>query len=292
MKDKKIVYILGAISILFALLLFFSIYKNKISENNRINQQKELDSVYYQLDSISIELGKKILAISQLGGEIDTLIAIKEKLESEKKEFRRKAYSQINRLQSKVDGYRELLIAQDEEINKLKKINEELFKENSVQKEQINELNSEISSINKSKNELESKVDIASKLTLNSLKVFGITRSGKEILNTFRSRQINKIKIIVDIAENNIAPIEVKNILIRIIKPDNNVLYDISKGSGSFKFEKREIFYTLKKEILFNKKNQILYFDYIKNIEFKPGNYSVEIYTENYLIGKDQFIIK
>ena len=244
------------------------------------------------MDSISIELGKKILAISQLGGEIDTLIAIKEKLESEKKEFRRKAYSQINRLQSKVDGYRELLIAQDEEINKLKKINEELFKENTVQKEQINELNSEISSINKSKNELESKVDIASKLTLNSLKVFGITRSGKEILNTFRSRQINKIKIIVDIAENNIAPIEVKNILIRIIKPDNNVLYDISKGSGSFKFEKREIFYTLKKEILFNKKNQILYFDYIKNIEFKPGNYSVEIYTENYLIGKDQFIIK
>ena len=54
MKDKKIVYILGVISILFALLLFFSIYKNKISENNRINQQKELDSVYYQLDSISM----------------------------------------------------------------------------------------------------------------------------------------------------------------------------------------------------------------------------------------------
>ena len=35
-----------------------------------------------------------------------------------------------------------------------------IFKENTVQKEQINELNSEISSINKSKNELESKVDI------------------------------------------------------------------------------------------------------------------------------------
>jgi len=292
MKDKKIVYIFGIISFLFAIMLFFSVYKNKISEANRIIQQKELDSVYYQLDSISIELGNKILAISQLGGEIDTLIAIKEKLESEKKEFRRKAYSQINRLQSKVDGYRELLIAQDEEINKLKKINEELFKENTVQKKQINELNSEISNISISKNELENKVGLASRLTLNSLKVYGITRSGKEILNTFKSRQINKIKVLVDIAENNIAPIEVKNIIIRIIKPDNNVLYDISKGSGSFKYKKREIFYTLKKEILFNKKSQKLSFDYIKNIEFKPGNYSVEIYTENYLIGKDQFIIK
>ena len=149
MKDKKIVYILGIISFLFAIMLIFSIYKNKISEENRKNQQNELDSVYYQLDSISIELGNKILAISQLGGQIDTLIAIKEKLESEKKEFRRKAYSQINRLQSKVDGYKELLIAQDEEINKLKKINEELFKENTVQKKQINELNYEINDIKK-----------------------------------------------------------------------------------------------------------------------------------------------
>ena len=254
MKDKKIVYILGIISFLFAIMLIFSIYKNKISEENRKNQQNELDSVYYQLDSISIELGNKILAISQLGGQIDTLIAIKEKLESEKKEFRRKAYSQINRLQSKVDGYKELLIAQDEEINKLKKINEELFKENTVQKKQINELNYGINDINKSKNELENKVDLASRLTLNSLKVYGITRSGKEILNTFKSRQINKIKIIVDIAENNISPIEVKDIIIRIIKPDNNVLYDISKGSGSFKYEKREIFYTIKKKYYLIKK--------------------------------------
>ena len=68
------------------------------------------------------------------------------------------------------------------------KINEELFKENTVQKKQINELNYEINDINKSKNELENKVDLASRLTLNSLKVYGITRSGKEILNTFKSR--------------------------------------------------------------------------------------------------------
>ena len=37
------------------------------------------------------------------------------------------AYAQINRLQGKVDGYRELLLAQDEEIEKLKKLNEQLF---------------------------------------------------------------------------------------------------------------------------------------------------------------------
>ena len=95
-----------------------------------------------------------------------------------------------------------------------------------------------------------------------------------------------------EIGENEIAPVELINVIIRIIKPDNNVLYDISKGSGSFKFNKREIFYTTRREILFNKKSQKLKFEYLKDIEFKPGIYNVEVYTENYMIGKSEFIIK
>ena len=292
MKDKKIVYILGTLTLIFCLLLIYTLFKNTISEKQRIAKEVELDSVYNQLDSISVELGNKIITISQLGGEIDTLIAIKEKIEKEKKEFRKKAYSQINRLQSRVDGYKELLIAQDEEIQKLKEINEELHKENVGQKKEINMLNSEISTITKSKSELINKVNIASKLSLNSVLVYGITRSGKELKNSFRSRQITKIKVDIEIGENEIAPVEVINVIIRIIKPDNNVLYDISKGSGSFKFNKREIFYTTRREILFNKKSQKLKFEYLKDIEFKAGIYNVEVYTENYMIGKSEFIIK
>ena len=292
MKDKKIVYILGILAFIFGILLFYSLYINTVSEKQRVAKELELDSVYTQLDSISIELGNKIITISQLGGEIDTLLEIKKKIENEKREFRKKTYSQINRLQSKVDGYKELLLAQDEEIIKLKKINEELYKENFVQKKEINKLNSEINTINSSKSELETKVSLASKLNLNSVSVYGITRSGKEILNSFRSRQTTKIKIEIEISENEVAPIEVKNIMMRIIKPDNNVLFDISKGSGSFKFNKREIFYTTKKEILYNKRSQKLTFEYLKNIEFKSGEYKVEIYTENYMMGKSKFIIK
>jgi len=292
MKDKKIVYILGILAFIFGVLLFYSLYRNTVSEKQRIAKESELDSIYTQLDSISIELGNKIITISQLGGEIDTLLAIKEKIENEKIEFRKKAYSQINRLQSKVDGYKELLLAQDEEIIKLKEINEELYKENFVQKEEISKLNSEITTINSSKSELENKVNLASKLSLNTVSVYGISRSGKEVLNSFRNRQTTKIKIEIEISENEVAPIEVKNIMIRIIKPDNNVLFDISKGSGSFKFNKREIFYTTKKEILYNKKSQKLTFEYLKNIEFKSGEYKVEIYTENYMMGKSKFIIK
>ncbi len=107
-----------------------------------VTQEKELDNVYLELDSISNVLSEKILTISQLGGNIDSLLVLKENLEIEKKEFRTRAYAQINRLQGKVDGYRELLLAQDEEIERLKKVNEQLFEENKEQKIEINNLNS------------------------------------------------------------------------------------------------------------------------------------------------------
>lgn len=74
-----------------------------------------------------------------------------------KKEFRSRAFTQINRLQSKVEGYKELLIAQDEEINKLKLINEQLYDENKDQKVEINTLNSKISKINITRETLQEK---------------------------------------------------------------------------------------------------------------------------------------
>ena len=138
MKEKKIIYLLSSISAIFLFVLIFFIYKNKKSEEIRLIQENELENVYLELDSISNVMNDKILTISQLGGDIDSLLILKENIEKEKREFRSRAYAQINRLQGKVDGYRELLLAQDEEIERLREINEQLYKENKEQKVEIN----------------------------------------------------------------------------------------------------------------------------------------------------------
>ena len=147
MKEKKIIYLLSSISAIFLFVLVFFIYKNKKSEEIRLIQENELENVYLELDSISNVMNDKILIISQLGGDIDSLLILKENIEKEKREFRSRAYAQINRLQGKVDGYRELLLAQDEEIERLREINEQLYEENKEQKVKINNLNSTISNI-------------------------------------------------------------------------------------------------------------------------------------------------
>ena len=292
MKEKKIIRLLSGIIIVIIIGLAYFIYKNNKNEKIKMMQEKELDNVYLELDSISNVLSEKILTISQLGGDIDSLLILKENLENEKKEFRTRAYAQINRLQGKVDGYRELLLAQDEEIERLKKVNEQLFEENKEQKIEINNLNSTISNINQSNKKLEEKIEVASRLEILNFEVIGIYRNGSEKKNSFRNRSLDRLSINLTLNENDLAKIEVVDVYISIEKPNGEIIYDISKGSGTFTYEKREEFYTIKEGVLVDRSKKELSINYIKNQEFDKGLHKVHFYTNEYKIGSGEFLIK
>lgn len=292
MKDKKLIYILSVIIIIFIVVSSYLIYNNIQKEKIRIKQQTELDELYIDLDSVSNVLNDKILTISQLGGDIDSLLILKENIETEKREFRNRAYAQINRLQGKVDGYRELLLAQDEEIEKLKKLNEQLFEENKEQKVEINTLNDEITNINRSNKKLEEQIEIAGRLEIKDIEIVGVFRNGSTKINSFKNRSLNKLIVNFTVLENSLSKIEVLDIYLRIIKPSGQVVYDISKGSGSFTFDKRELFYSIKDEILIDKSEMTYNIEYVKSEELNKGEYQVILYTNNYEIGRSEFIIK
>jgi cell division protein ZapB len=292
MKEKKIIRLLSGIIIVIIIGLAYFIYQNNENEKIKMMQEKELDNVYLELDSISNVLSEKILTISQLGGDIDSLLVLKENLEIEKKEFRTRAYAQINRLQGKVDGYRELLLAQDEEIERLKKVNEQLFEENKEQKIEINNLNSTISNINQSNKKLEEKIEVASRLEILDFEVIGIFRNGSEKKNSFRNRSLDRLSINLTLNENDLAKIEVVDVYISIEKPNGEIIYDISKGSGTFTYEKREEFYTIKEGVLVDRSKKELSINYTKNQEFDKGLHKVHFYTNEYKIGSGEFLIK
>jgi cell division protein ZapB len=292
MKDRKLIYILSCCIIFFICISIYFIYNNYKNEEIRTKQQNELDELYLDLDSVSNVLNDKILTISQLGGDIDSLLILKENIELEKREFRSRAYAQINRLQGKVEGYRELLIAQDEEIEKLKKLNEQLYEENKEQKVEINNLNSTISTINRSNKKLEEQIEVAGRLEIKDIQVKGVYRNGSEKLNSFKERSLSKINLEFTVLENSLSKIQVIGIYLRIMKPSGQVLYDISKGSGSFTYEKREMFYSIKDEILIDKSEMKYNLEYIKSEDLDKGTYKVILYTNDYEIGRSEFIIK
>ena len=220
------------------------------SENDKIIQEQELTRAYLELDSISNELDKRILTISKLGGKIDTLISIKDQLEAEKKLFLNTEKIRkltIRDLKDKVEGYRQLLVIKDEEINQLTIINDKLISENNELKTESQVLNKSLNNIKTEKKDLEEKVTLLSRLKIEKFQVFAIDSKGKERSNEFRNRQIDQLKITFVLGENKVAPITGKKMWIRIVDPNSNVLFDLTKGSGTFMFDGRELFFTEKK---------------------------------------------
>ena len=111
-------------------------------------------------------------------------------------------------------------------------------------------------------------------------------------IKSFKNRSLSKIRIDFTLAENDLAKIEVLDIYLRVEKPSGDVFFDISKGSGSFTFENRELFYTIKEEILVDRFEKKLSLEYEKNEDFNRGVHKVVLYTRNYIIGSSEFLVK
>lgn len=292
-KNRTPVFIIITFLLLAAVVFFY--YQKSELEKENAKQEQEISSTYLKLDSISSELDQKILTIEQLGGNIDTLKILKEQLEKDKRQLisagkgQRKQIAQLN---DRVAGYKELLLMKDEEIEELKEINEQLTEENSTLKVEKNQLNESIKALEQNKKELASKVATASKLEIAGLKVYAVNSKGKERESEFRNRHIDNIKIQFTVLENEIAPVEGKELLLRVIAPDENVLFDVATGSGSFTFKGREMFYTAKQEILYDKSSQQVTYLYDKGSEYAIGQHKIEIYTDDYLMGSGSFTVK
>jgi len=290
-SGKVLIYVVAILAVvLVGILVLNFIREGKLKQTNA-----ELMVAYGRLDSIGNELQSKIVQIEELGGNIDELTVIKDSLEREKVDLlqaRTRSDKQIKALKDRVEGYRELLVMKDVEIQELKQVNESLVVENSELKTERNELNQTLREAQKTQDDLNKKVQMASRLEAENIVVAAVSRDGKSREDEFRARQIEQLSVNFTIAKNDVAPVSGKEILMRIIDDNGNVLFDVARGSGTFDLDGKETFYTAKQEILFDNTQQSVSFLYNKGSEYLPGRYVMEIYTDGYLMGSKSFRVK
>jgi len=294
-KSNRNAIIIAALSVVIvvqAIKIYLDSKEKQTINTDLTSTKQELATTEQRLREISSELDQRIAEITKLGGNVADLEKAKADIEAELNRSRRATGQEIKALKDKVEGYEMLLKNKDEEIEKLKHVNKELLTENTTLKTQKNELGDSINRLSQSKDELATKVEIASQLKVENFRIVALNDRGKERTSPFKSRQVEQLKVEFNIAENNVAPIEGKKIMIRVIDENNQVLFDVARGSGTFLINGKEEFYTAAQEILFDNTKQKLSFLYDKGSEYAEGTYNLEVYTDDYMMGSGQFVVK
>lgn len=291
-KGTFIIALLLVIVIIQSVKIYLD-YNEKVEVKQQLtNTEEDLASTMQKLTDIKTELDQKIVEIGKLGGDLKELQKAKAEVELELKRSTKRSSKALQELKDKVEGYEVLLKMKDDEIEKLKHVNTQLFSENRSLKTTQNKLSDSINVLAKNKDELTTKVAIASQLKAENVTVKSISSKGKERESPFKNRQLQRLKVDFNLAENKVAPIEGKKIIIRIMDENGQVIFDVAKGSGTFILNGKEEFYTAAQEILFDNTKQKLTFQYEKGSDYVSGKYTVEIYSDNYKIGASQFEIK
>lgn len=256
-------------------------------------QIKQYEALKADFERQSQEVQSMGLANDSLENKIASINADLLKLRS----FRAGSFtlSEQKRFRDRASNFERQLKQKDEEIAKLKSDNEALYTETTTLKERQNKLTDTITTIARTNQELNEKVNIASRLQAENIRVNVINARGKEKDDdddVFKAKRVEKVKVAFNLARNDVAPKETKQILMRLIEPDGSALYNLSTGGGTFMVDGAEAFYTAKQDMVFDNTKQNVQFVYAKGTEYKPGVHTVELYADGYLIGTTKFTLK
>lgn len=245
-----------------------------------------------RLDSMTFQLDLRIQEIEKLGGDVDSLVTIKDQLIQERNSDRKRSATEIANLNKKIDGYTMLLKEKDSEILQLRDVNEQLYAENKDLKTTKAEIEEEVVKLNIKQQELEEKVNVAAALRAENIVVAAVNSRGRERTDEFRNRHLEKLKISFSLADNKVAQAGTKDIYVQVFTPNNQVIFDVAKGSGTFNIDGREEFYTAKQDILFDNTQQQLTYFYEKGSDYATGVYNVRIYADGFVIGNKTFEVR
>ncbi|REA59453.1 hypothetical protein DSL64_17530 [Dyadobacter luteus] len=305
-QDRKtLLWAALAVLLLLNLVLVYFIYHEKQENNLKDDiitaKTEEVLFTKTKLDSISAQLDIRIAEIQQLGGSVDSLVALKAQLERDKQDLKNVNKFATADYNKKIKSYEAVLNQKDSEIAQLRQElgiatskNQQLSDQVSGLESERSKLNDSVSNYSAANRELSEKVNLASALRAENLTVNAVSSKGKERDGgKYKAKRIDRLKVNFKLAENAVAKQNEKEIYLRILDPDGAVLSDMATGSGSFMFNGREVIYSSKQTVSFNNTGQNVDIFYGRGgISMKEGKYAIEVYSEGFKIGQGDFTVK
>lgn len=292
-KDSsKVYFFIIAIAALLATNIYFYV-KFKTNGEKVYALTVEKENLQVQIDRIEAELDKIDVENVQLTPEMTVQ---KEGSRTEIAELRKKlenksitpkdiddAQRKINLLKKQVDNYRI-------DVQRLIQENQILSKQNSNLNESVVEKNKQITSLTTTNSELKEKVTTASALKVSSISINGleVKRNGKESVEE-RAKRVDKLKINFTIADNALAKSGERDIFIRIIDPQGNL---VVQGDNIFFVHGEKLQYTFKHNILFTNKGEDYIVYWAAEDGFTKGAYTILLYEDNAIMGRSTVVLR
>ena len=305
-RDRKTLLwaALAVLALLNIVLLYFFYQERQENDSKDTIIAAKTEEVLFtktKLDSISAQLDEKIAEIQQLGGSVDSLVAMKQQLEKDKRSLKDLNTYSAKKYEDKIRSYEAVLNQKDRDIAQLKEElgvvtakNEELSQAVSGLQGERAALADSVTNYAVQNRELSEKVTMASALRAENITVNAMTSKGKEREGgSYKARRIDKLKVSFALAPNSIARQDRKEVFLRILDPNGAVLSDMATGSGAFIYNGREMIYSSKEAVNFDNTRQSLDIMYGRGgVPFKDGKYTVELYSEGFKIGQGDFTVK
>jgi predicted nuclease with TOPRIM domain len=283
-KSTPVAMIVTSIVLGVALIFLIYMYFNKK------NKMIEMETVLTQeKDSLANELRHMVVAYDALKTNNDTLNAGLQKQKNKIVKLLSVNASNvqlIKRYKSEITTMRQIMKSYIVQIDSLNTRNKMLVSENSEIKQQITQVRNTNSELSKVKEELSTKVEVASIVQAKDIVAVSLNKKRKE---TTSINLLDKLRICFTLRENPLAKPGQKDVYMRVIRPDSLVV--TSSPDNLFEYKGNKIIYSATRQVDYmNQDIEVCIFLDNKG-DYIIGNYSVELYLEDNIIGRTNFML-
>jgi hypothetical protein len=273
-------------SVILGVLLVVLIYmyfdkKSKMVEMETVLTQEK--------DSLANELRHMVVAYDTLRTTNDTLNAGLQKQKDKIVQLLSINASNvqlIKRYKSEITTMRSIMKSYIVQIDSLNTRNKMLVSENTEIKQQITQVRNTNTELSKVKEELSTKVEVASIIQAKDIVAVSLNKKRKE---TTRINLLDKLRICFTLRENPLAKPGQKDVYMRVVRPDSLVI--TSSPDNLFTYKENKIIYSATRQVDYMNQDIEVCIFLDNNGDFIVGNYSVELYLDDNIIGRTNFML-
>ena len=257
-------------------------------EQQRADFQAEVDSLVRVHNELKANYGE---LSSQLAEKDSIILADAEEI--------KKLLDQqwdYNRIKKKVADLQAISQGYVRQLDSLYTVNEQLVAENERIREEVQEERKQNRNLQRQKEELTSKVNMAAVLRIYNLNAEAVRfKGGSQETETDKAGRTERVRVTFTIGQNDLVDAGSKVFYLRIADPSKNI---ICKGMGdeyAFMYQGELLQYTEKIQVNYDNREKDVRAYYIKpsGKDMMPGYYFVDVYDDNdNMVGQTSFNLR